>query len=297
MTRKLILLGPAALFLTSCAIGPNYTRPQIQAPSQFRGAQPAAAAADSIANLSAFDLFHDPTLTALLKTALSQNNDLHIAVERVLEARSQYGITRSAIFPSLDATGQFAAVRNSSVGSFTFIPRGLNLAASYTQPGFSLSWEIDVWGRLRRLTESARAQYLATEEAQRGVISTVIADVTTNYLNLLELDLELEIAGNTRDAAQKGLELSICATSAAPRPASTYARRRSFSTRRQRRSRKQTVKSAKPKTRSASCWARIRAISSAARSFPRFRRRQPSPPVALRICSKGVLMFAKRKKI
>jgi NodT family efflux transporter outer membrane factor (OMF) lipoprotein len=207
MTRLRILLAPMALFLTSCAIGPNYTRPQVQSPTQFRGAQPAAVPADSIANLSAPDLFHDPTLTALLKTALSQNNDLHIAVERVLEARSQYGITRSAIFPSLDVTGEYAATRTSSVGSFTFIPPGLNLAASYTQTGFALSWEADIWGRLRRLTESARAQFLATEEARHGVISTIIADVTSNYLNLLELDMELEIARNTRDAAQKGLEL------------------------------------------------------------------------------------------
>src|SRR5580692_1632431 len=207
MTRLRILLAPMALFLTSCAIGPNYTRPQVTAPTQFRGAQPAVAPADSIANLSASDLFHDPTLTALLKTALSQNNDLHIAVERVLEARSQYGITRSAIFPSLDVTGEYAATRTSSVGSFTFIPPGLNLAASYTQTGFALSWEADIWGRLRRLTESARAQFLATEEARHGVISTIIADVTSNYLNLLELDMELEIARNTREAAQKGLEL------------------------------------------------------------------------------------------
>lgn len=211
MTRAGII--PAALLLTSCAIGPNYTRPQVQAPTEYRGAAPTPAPAAgekpaaSLADVSAFDLFHDATLTGLLKTALSQNNDLHIAVERVLEARSQYGITRSAIFPSLDATGQYDAIRASSVGAYTFVPKGLNLAASYTQTGFSLSWELDVWGRLRRLTESARAQYLATEEAQHGVVSTIIADVTSNYLSLLELDMELEIARNTRDAADKGLEL------------------------------------------------------------------------------------------
>ncbi|MGH9664962.1 MAG: TolC family protein, partial [Bryobacteraceae bacterium] len=193
-----MVFAPAALLLTSCAMGPNYQRPQVKVPPQFRGAPPAAPTAGrqaaSLADLSAFDLFHDATLTALLKTALSQNNDLRIAAERVLEARSQYGITRSGIFPSVDATGQYDAVRSSSVGSFTFVPAGLNLASSYTQAGFSLSWELDVWGRLRRLTESARAQYLASEEARHGVVSTVIADVTTGYLNLLELDSELEVA-------------------------------------------------------------------------------------------------------
>lgn len=203
------LLLPAALLLSSCAMGPNYKRPQVSVPPQFRGAQPAEAnKAASLADLSAFDLFHDSTLTDLLKTALRQNNDLRIAAARVLEARSQYGITRSGIFPSLDATGQFNVSRTSSVGSFTFVPSGLDLSSSYTQTGFSLSWELDVWGRLRRLTESARAQYLATEEARHGVVSTVIADVTTGYLNLLELDSELEIARNTRDAAERGLSLT-----------------------------------------------------------------------------------------
>lgn len=196
-----------AVLLSSCAIGPNYTRPNVPVPPQFHGA-PGEAAAASIADLSPFDLFHDPVLTQLLKTAITRNNDLKIAVQRVLEARAQYGITRSNEFPSLDATGQFDAVRTSSVGSYTFVPPGLNLSASYTQVGFSLSWELDVWGRLRRLTESARAQYLATEEAQHGVMSTVIADVTTDYLNLLELDMEIEIAQGTRVTAENGLKLT-----------------------------------------------------------------------------------------
>jgi NodT family efflux transporter outer membrane factor (OMF) lipoprotein len=207
--QPVILLAVAALLLTSCAVGPNYKRPQVITPDQLRGAGQAAPAAGEkpIAELSASDLFHDPTLTGLLKTALAQNFDLRIGTERVLEARSQYGITRSGIFPTLDATGQYAATRTSSVGSYTFVPAGLNLSSSYTQTGFALSWELDVWGRLRRLTESARAQYLATEEARNGVVSTIIADVSSNYLSLLELDMELEIARNTRDAAERGQQL------------------------------------------------------------------------------------------
>jgi NodT family efflux transporter outer membrane factor (OMF) lipoprotein len=214
MKRVLVGLATllaAALLLSSCAVGPHYQRPRITAPSQFRGPAGGSAPetpARSIADLSAFDLFHDPTLTALLKTALTQNNDVHIAAERVLEARSQYGITRSNIFPSVDATGQFNSVRSSSTGAYTFVPSGLNLSTSYTQTGFSLSWEADLWGRLRRLTESARAQYLASEAARNAVISTVIADVLTDYLNLLELDMELDIARNTRGAAERGLALT-----------------------------------------------------------------------------------------
>jgi NodT family efflux transporter outer membrane factor (OMF) lipoprotein len=206
MRRVGVLIPGVVLLLTGCAVGPNYQRPQVNAPASFRG--PTDTEKPSIAETSAFDLFHDETLTALLRTALSQNYDLKIAAERVLEARSQYGITRSSMFPSLDATGQFSAQRSSSVGSVTFIPAGLNLASSSTQAGFSLSWELDVWGRLRRLSESARAQYLASEEGRHGVVSTVIADVTTGYLNLLELDAELEVARNTRDAAERGLGLT-----------------------------------------------------------------------------------------
>lgn len=206
--NRFLILAPAALLLTSCAIGPNYQRPAVTVPPQFRGAAPDAAASDkSLADANAFDLFKDPGLTALLKTALSQNYDLSIAAERVLEERAQYGITRSAIFPSLDGTAALEATRSSSVGSFTFIPKGLNLSATYTQSGLSLSWEADFWGRLRRLTEAARAQYLATEEGRHAITASVVADVASNYLNLLELDKELAIGLNTKSAAERGLQL------------------------------------------------------------------------------------------
>jgi multidrug efflux system outer membrane protein len=205
MNRFLIL---TPLLLAGCAIGPNYQRPQIPAPPQYRGAAPDAnPPGKTIAESSAFDLFQDPALTALLKTALAQNSDVKIAAERVLEERAQYGITRSNIFPSLDATATIATERSSSVGSFTFIPKGLNLSATYTQAGLSLSWEADVWGRLRRLTEAARAQYLASEEGRHAVTAMVVSDLTTDYLNLLELDKELEIGRNTKAAADRGLSL------------------------------------------------------------------------------------------
>ncbi|HEY3453222.1 MAG TPA: efflux transporter outer membrane subunit [Bryobacteraceae bacterium] len=206
MTRFAAVAALSSLLLTSCAIGPNYKRPVVQVPAAYNG--PPAPSDASIADLAPFDLFHDPTLTELLKTALAQNNDLSIAAERVLEARAQFGIVRSNQFPSLDATGQFNSSRTSSIGSYTFIPPGTDLSSSFTQAGFSLSWELDVWGRVRRLKESARAQYLATEEGRHGVMATVIADVTTNYLSLLELDQELEIAQHTRDIGEQGLKLT-----------------------------------------------------------------------------------------
>ncbi|MGH9614575.1 MAG: efflux transporter outer membrane subunit [Bryobacteraceae bacterium] len=198
------------LMLTGCAIGPNYKRPAVPSQPQFRGPDNTLtpAAAKSIADEKWFDLFHDDVLKQLVDTALAQNYDVRIAAERVLENRAQFGITRSYELPEVDASAQFDAIRNSRIGSFRFLPNNANLDVSYTQAGFSLSWELDVWGRLRRLTEAARAQYLASEQARRGVITTLVADVTTSYFDLRELDLELEIGQKTRALAQDGLRLT-----------------------------------------------------------------------------------------
>ncbi|HXA67993.1 MAG TPA: efflux transporter outer membrane subunit [Bryobacteraceae bacterium] len=195
-----------ALLLSGCTVGPNYHRPQIAVPDQFRNA-PAAAGTSSIADTKWFDLFQDDALKQLLTTALANNFDLRIAAERVLEARAQYHITRGELLPTLEAQGQFTATRSSSVGSFNFIPAGTNLSTSYTQAELSLNWEIDLWGRIRRLTESARAQYLASEEARNGVTISLISDVMNTYFALREADLELEIARQTQDIATHNLEL------------------------------------------------------------------------------------------
>jgi multidrug efflux system outer membrane protein len=206
---KRLSLALATVILSSCAVGPNYRRPQVAAPPQFRGAPDETAKnPKALADVSSFDLFHDDVLTKLLQTALVQNNDVKIAAARVLETRAQYGIQKSYLAPTVDVEGQFNSVRNSSVGSFNFIPKGTNLATSYTQVGFSLAWEIDVWGRLRRLNEAARAEYLASEENRHAVLSTLVADVTATYLSLRELDLELEIANQTKAIAENGLKLT-----------------------------------------------------------------------------------------
>jgi len=198
------------LFLSSCAIGPNYKRPVVQAPAQYRQPVQVTGPAEkaSLSDVAWTSLFQDEVITRLVKTALVQSHDLEAATQRVLEARAQLGVTRSQLAPQITASGSFNAVRSSSIGSFNFIPAGTNLADSYTQAGLNLSWEIDVWGRIRRLTESARAQYLAQEEARHAVISSLIADVITTYLTMRELDLELEIARKTKAIAENGLKLT-----------------------------------------------------------------------------------------
>ena len=202
MKRLLI----ATLFLSGCAaVGPNYKRPNVPAPPQFRF-DPADASAKSLADARWPELFQDPALEALVKEALTGNFDLNIAAERVFEARNAVGIQRSFLYPTINGSAQFNAIRNSENGSFK-LPAG-STTATYVQPGFTLGWELDFWGRIRRLNEAARAQYLASEEARRGVITTLIADVTSSYLSLRELDSELEIARKTKDIAQDGLRLT-----------------------------------------------------------------------------------------
>src|SRR5438067_13528634 len=214
MKRTVFTIAAAAL-AASCTVGPNYKRPVVQPPAVFRGdpSAPARAAAgqgsaESLADLKWFDVFRDDTLTGLVTTALKQNFELRIAAERVLQARALYGITRADRFPEIDASVDVNALRSSRAGANRGIPPGVNTDVSYVQAGFSLGWEIDVWGRLRRLNEAARAQYLATEDARRGVITTLIADVSATYLQLRALDLEREIAARTRDVATESLRLT-----------------------------------------------------------------------------------------
>jgi NodT family efflux transporter outer membrane factor (OMF) lipoprotein len=200
------VLASAAL-ATSCTLGRDYKRPAIETPTTYRHAASQTSAA-SLADVQWFDLFRDDTLTQLVRTALQQNFEIRIAAQRVLQARAAYGITRSDQFPSIDVSAGVTAARSSQTGASRGIPEGVDTDVSYAQAGFSLGWEVDVWGRLRRLSEAARAQYLASEEARHGVITTLIADVSDTYLSLRALDLELAIANRTRDVANNSLKLT-----------------------------------------------------------------------------------------
>jgi len=204
-SRTLALVGVLAL-TAACTLGPNYKRPVVAVPDAHRGA--AAASPASLADLQWFELFRDDTLTELVNTALKESFDVRIAAERVLQARAAFGITRSDQFPTVGASADLIAARNSRRGVSGDVPEGVDPDVSYGQVGFTLGWELDVWGRLRRLTEAARAQYLATEEARHGVITTLVADVGQTYLTLRALDLELDIARRTRDVATNSLKLT-----------------------------------------------------------------------------------------
>ena len=194
-----------AVLLSACTVGPNYKRPSVPAPGQYRGG-PAPSQA-SLADTRWPDLFPDDTLKQLIAAALAHNFDLAMASERVEEARARYRIAGAAQYPFVYAEEQAGTVRYSTIGSSVQSAPGSPTEATYTQTGLALSWELDLWGRIRRLKESARAEYLATEEARRGVIVSLIGDVASNYFTLRERDLELQIARSTRDIADRNLKL------------------------------------------------------------------------------------------
>jgi multidrug efflux system outer membrane protein len=202
--RRTTLAVLPALLLAGCAVGPNYKRPAVAVPDQYRGA---AADAASLADKKWSALFADDALRQLVETALAHNFDLGIASERVLEARAQYHIQRADQFPNLAGQAGFTAGRTPGASSFQSLPPNASFQGSYWQAGLALNWELDFWGRLRRLSEAARAQYLATEEGRRGVVVSLIGDVMNDYFLLRERDLELEIAQRTRDIAQDNLRL------------------------------------------------------------------------------------------
>jgi multidrug efflux system outer membrane protein len=207
MKKQLIVIVLMA-FLSGCAVGPDYKRPKIAVPQSYRGAPDIAAQPTaSLADTKWDALFGDETLNQLIRTSLERNFDARIASERVQQARAQLGVTRADQFPFLDAQAQFSASRPSTLGSFRFLPAGTSLSNSFTQIGAALSWEVDLWGRLRRLTEAARARYLASEEGRHAVTVALVSDVTNAYFQMLEFELELDISRKTRDAAAESLRI------------------------------------------------------------------------------------------
>ena len=154
-----------------------------------------------------FALFQDERLQALIRTALENNYDVRIAVTRVLEAQAQLGVTRSFLLPTVDGTAEVGRDRVSQE-SFIPIPSGVSPVGNTFALGLALNWEVDVWGRIRRETEAARAELLSTEWARRAVLVTVISQVASAYFALRELDDELEIAQRTLASRQKSLRLT-----------------------------------------------------------------------------------------
>ena len=186
--RNLFCLIVALTLLGGCAVGPNYKRPAVNTPENFRFAEEQGT--NSFAELPWWEVFKDPMLQDLVRAALTNNYDLKQAVARVEQSRNLAIEARSAFFPQIGYSGNVGRGRNALYNA----PVTLNGATeSSASASLNAAWEIDFWGRIRRLSEAAQAQYLATDEARRGVAIILMSDVATTYFQLLDLDQELEI--------------------------------------------------------------------------------------------------------
>ncbi|MFZ0808292.1 MAG: efflux transporter outer membrane subunit [Candidatus Sulfotelmatobacter sp.] len=212
--------------MTGCAVGPNYRRPTVDVPVTYRGAtsdtsaapnaltgpaksdpakpqHPAAGSSvQSLGDEKWWDVFLDPELQALIRTALKNNYDVRIAATRVLQAQAQVGITRADQLPSVSAGGNVTSLQSPKLGP---IP-----AYEITQGevAASAAWNLDFWGKYRRATEAARANLLANQWAQKEVMATLVANLATSYFQLRQLDLELEISKRTLSSRSNSLQLT-----------------------------------------------------------------------------------------
>ncbi len=171
-------------------MGPNYERPKLPTPPAHRFVE-APTQAQSLADMAWFQVFDDPALQALIREAIANNLDLRVALAHVEEARARAGIAKSYLYPQVDGTVNYG------VRGATSTEENNDTTHQSGVYGFQLSWEIDLFGRLRRGQESAIALALASEQGRRGVLVTLVGDVASNYFLLRELDLQMQIARET----------------------------------------------------------------------------------------------------
>jgi multidrug efflux system outer membrane protein len=205
MKKAIILL--AAIALAGCAVGPNYQRPAVDVPETWRFEDKEA---KEVANTAWWEQFNDPVLNELIGIALEENKDVKIAAARVEQFMGQYRTTRAALFPQIGLGASASRQRTSEITGPTpqleSVPNHNEFFNNYE--GFlNASWEIDLWGKLRRATEAARANILSTEEARRSVILTLVTLVASSYVNLLDLDKQLEVTRMSAKSYKEAYDL------------------------------------------------------------------------------------------
>jgi len=203
--NNLARIGALSLVLFSlagCTVGQDYVRPAVDSPEAWRVDYEAAA---ETANTRWWELFDDPVLNALIDTALRENKDVRIAAARVEEFAARVDIFRSGFYPQLGYDGEGSRNR-ASREEFGGVPTGDRSYNDYSIAA-NLSWELDLWGRIRRATEAARAELLAQEENRRAVILSLVSAVATSYVTLRQLDRQLEVSRETLETRGKSLDL------------------------------------------------------------------------------------------
>ena len=201
--RKIIICSLLVIVLAGCMMGPDYRRPSVVTPASWRFEEKEAR---EIGNTAWWEQFNDPVLNALIETALKENKDIMIATARVEEFVGRYGITRASLFPQAGAGGAVGRSRATDYGATPLTDATINPVDNYYATLYA-TWEIDLWGKLRRAKEAARADLLSQEEGRRGVILTLVTSVAGAYVNLRDLDNQLEIAKRTAQSRKESYEL------------------------------------------------------------------------------------------
>jgi outer membrane protein, multidrug efflux system len=192
------------LLLAGCMVGPDYKRPPVETPSVYRGdSQSSIALAESLGNEKWWEVFQDPVLQQLIRTAFEQNYDVRIAASRVLQAQAQLGITRANQFPTVSAGTQVFSEGNPKISSS--FP---SYQANAGEVDLAVVWNLDFWGKYRRQTEAARASLLSSQWGHRAVLASVVSSVATDYFTLRELDWALDVSKKTLAARQDSLRLT-----------------------------------------------------------------------------------------
>lgn len=209
MKKLTVLLIPALLLSAACALGPNYKRPDVAVPTAYKEPAPAG---ESVANVPWWELFKDETLKGLIREALQNNRDLKEALARINEARAALGYTKADQWPSFGYMGRGSKANLYSPNFlYPLAPRHFPAYADITSEDLivsaDVSFQVDLWGRLRRSTESSRAQLMASEEAYRTVTITLVSDVATTYLLMRQLDAQLKVARDTDVSRKESLRL------------------------------------------------------------------------------------------
>ncbi len=201
--RRWILMSVLFFLVAGCAVGPDYVKPVIETPSAFKYDE--AGARDAV-NTIWWRQFQDPVLNALISEALSNNKNIKIAAANMEQAAAVIMQTRSPLFPQFGYSGSAGRKRLSGLDG-TLLEKFVENPNNSYQTFVSASWEIDLWGRIRRLTESAEADWRASEAQWRGAILSLVAAVANNYIQLLGLDEQLAVSKRNRDAYAESVKI------------------------------------------------------------------------------------------
>jgi len=202
MPRFAILIAVALAF-AGCTVGPNYTRPTVESPPSWRVTEEQAG---NVADNAWWGQFGDPVLDNLIRVALRENLDLQVAAARIDEFAGRYGFVRADLYPQVGASAA-AGRQKTTEETGNILPPGYNSTLNNYSIALNAGWEVDVWGRIRRATEAARAELVGSEEGRRAVILSLVGSVAGSYINLRDLDRQLEIAKET--AKSRGDSLAL----------------------------------------------------------------------------------------